>query len=226
MRFDLSIDKAALDREVDKTLTRILLAGTRAVQTQTRKLEKDLEGITRVAVRGRLYRAWKSEVYPTRPVAAYAPAGEVFVNGRARSKGAMAYFTTPGVNRKANGEWLAIPTDSAGVLGRDRLLTPGEWERRTGIRLRFVYRPNRAALLVMDNAVTARDGRGAARSLTKKRETLDRRSGVSRYAQTIPIFVLIPMQRHANRFSVEPLVRRAEAALVSDYRRRLERETA
>jgi len=50
--------------------------------------------------------------------------------------------------RSRNGFWLAIPTAAAGKSARGGRITPGEWERRRGLRLRFIYRPRGPSLLV------------------------------------------------------------------------------
>jgi hypothetical protein len=50
--------------------------------------------------------------------------------------------------RSRNGFWLAIPTPAAGKSLRGGRITPGEWERRNGLRLRFVYRRSGPSLLV------------------------------------------------------------------------------
>ena len=68
--------------------------------------------------------------------------------------------------RARNGLWLAIPTPAAGKALGGRRITPAAWERRTGLRLRFVYRRSGPSLLVSP-AVTrglrrrrAKTGRG------------------------------------------------------------------
>lgn len=86
--------------------------------------------------------------------------------------------------RAQNGFWLAVPLPAAMKSGRGGRITPGEWESRTGRRLRFVYRPGRAALLVDDGSVK----RGA--------RTMGR-DGYSKAARgfknrTVPIFALVP----------------------------------
>jgi hypothetical protein len=48
--------------------------------------------------------------------------------------------------RSRNDFWLTIPTVAAGHGLRGGRITPGEWERRTGLRLRFVYRRSGASL--------------------------------------------------------------------------------
>ena len=50
--------------------------------------------------------------------------------------------------RAKNGLWLAIPTPAAGRALGGRRITPAGWERKTGLRLRFIYRRVGASLLV------------------------------------------------------------------------------
>jgi hypothetical protein len=50
-----------------------------------------------------------------------------------------AHDTGPLIRSKS-GLWLAIPTAAAGKSTRGGWITPGEWERRRGLRLQFVYR--------------------------------------------------------------------------------------
>ena len=49
-----------------------------------------------------------------------------------------AHDTRPLIRSK-NGFWLTIPLPAAGKSLRGGRITPGEWERRRGLRLRFVY---------------------------------------------------------------------------------------
>lgn len=62
-----------------------------------------------------------------------------------------AHDTGPLIRSK-DGFWLAIPTEAAGRGLRGGKITPGEWERRRGMRLRFVYRRRGPSLLVADRA--------------------------------------------------------------------------
>lgn len=205
----LSIDGAALDREADRAVRAYLTAGTRAVANTTKILERRLEAATQSAVPGRLWRAWASVAYP-RSGPARNPVGEVFVNGRSRTQGAMTFWTQPGEIRGKSGQFLAIPLPAAGSRGRGRNLTPGEWERITGKRLRFVYRPGRASLLVLDDAVISGKGKVA-------RGNTVRRIAAGRGSSTIPIFVLVPMVKYRNAVAVAPLVAQAERDLVRNF---------
>jgi len=82
--------------------------------------------------------------------------------------------------RSRNGFWLAIPTAAAGKSARGGRITPGEWERRRGLRLRFVYRRSGPSLLVAEGRLNAR-GLGVAS-----------RAKTGRGLTTVPIFLLVP----------------------------------
>jgi hypothetical protein len=208
-------------RATEDAFTRdVLTAAKGAVDDATVWLERTLEEVTRAGVPGRLWRAWASEVYPGRGIA-QAPSGIVFVNGGARSQGAMEFFTQPGRIVGRSEQWLAIPTPAAGSRGRQRDLTPGQWERQTGIRLRFVYRPGKAALLVADEGTTnARTG--AFRPITRKRTAADAKRGYVRGAQSVPIFVLVPFVPFRNSVGIDQLIQTAETRLLGDFDRRLD----
>lgn len=192
----------------------LYLAGVRAVQRATRALEQDLEAQMRGAVKGNAWRAWKSVTYPNSARPAKDPTGMVFGNGGRRTQGMLEYWSQPGVNRSTAGFWRAIPTKAAGPTTRDRNLTPGEWERRTGIRLRMIQPrtggKGRYAMLVADGTL-ARNGSGQVRKLTKGRIEQGRKE------VTVPIFILIPEQPHANRVSIGSAVARAEQRMAQEF---------
>lgn len=221
----LSFDQREADRFADLIVTSVLTHATRAVGAATRGLEKDLEALTRTAVPGNLWKAWKSDVYPRAGRPSYAPAGEVYVNGGPRSQGAMTFWTQPGVNRARDGQWLAIPTVKAGARGRGRNLTPGEWERRSGVRLQFVYGggSGKPSFLVARQVLSGANGRGV-RAATDKRRQGGRYQGAK--TQDVIIFVLIAMQRFGNKFSVAPAIDRRRKMLNDDFARRVARVNA
>jgi hypothetical protein len=99
--------------------------------------------------------------------------------------------------RSRNGFWLAIPTPAAGKSPRGGRITPGEWERRSGLRLRFVYRRTGPSLLVAEGRLNTRGRAVASRSRT------------GRGATTVPIFLLVPQVKLRKRLD---LARDAEAA--------------
>jgi hypothetical protein len=90
-----------------------------------------------------------------------------------------AHDTGPLIRSK-NGFWLAIPTAAAGKSSKGGRITPGEWERRTGLRLRFIYRRRGPSLLVAEGRLNSTGRAVASRSKTGR--------GVA----TVPIFLLVP----------------------------------
>lgn len=208
-----SIEGAALAGE--RATREQLSIATRAVSEITRAAEQQLEARTREAVPGRLWRAWKSETFPRRGPAR-EPAGTIFINGGSRSRGAIDFLTSPGRIQKDDGGWLAIPLPAAGPRGRTRNLTPGEWERQNGARLRFVYRPGKSALLVADLGTTnARTG--TFRPITRARRAADERRGFLRGEQTVPIFVLVPFVPFRNAFAINDVLDPLPGRLASRY---------
>lgn len=215
---DLTIDED-FERDLDRWISDVLRAGTQAVATTTRSLEKSIETVTMFSTRGRLWRAWKSDTWPRDGRPAYVPTGRVFVNGKSgpRSMGAMQYFTQPGINRAKSGKFLAVPLPSAfGGRRAPHDMTPRKWEFQHGMKLRFVDRGRtKAALLVADQAIN-RFGHHVKYDATKER------GGQVMRQVTVPVFALIPFQRFANRVSIDPIVRRHEGLLAAEFERRVE----
>ena len=110
-----------------------------------------------------------------------------------------AHDTGPLIRSK-NGFWLAIPLPAAGKSLRGGRITPGEWERRRGLRLRFVYRRTGPSLLVAE-------GR-----LNTKGQAVVSRSKTGRGKVTAPIFLLVPQVKLPKRLD---LARDADRALDS-----------
>jgi hypothetical protein len=108
-----------------------------------------------------------------------------------------AHDTGPLIRSK-DGFWLAIPTPAAGKSARGGRITPGEWERRTRLRLRFIYRRRGPSLLVAE-------GR-----LNSKGRAVGSRAKTGRGLTTVPIFLLVPQVKLRKRLD---LARDAERAV-------------
>ena len=111
-----------------------------------------------------------------------------------------AHDTGPLIRSK-NGFWLAIPTPAAGKPSRGGSITPGEWERRTGLRLRFVYRRRGPSLLVAEGRLNTKGRAVASRSKT------------GRGLVTAPIFLLVPQVKMRKRLDLARDAERAVAAI-------------
>ena len=93
--------------------------------------------IVRAGLGDRLAKSVRSETYPKGKSSLNA-AGMVW----SKAKKIIGAFETGVEIRAKNGRWLAIPLPAAGTGRGNSRFTPGEWERRRGIKLRFVYRPS------------------------------------------------------------------------------------
>lgn len=154
---------------------------------------------------------------------------DVYPRGQDSADAALFFQAKPGTNaptlfdvfnngatiRSNNGFWLAIPVPAvakgrylqrSGRLGK---VTPGAWERATGIKLRFVYRRGRASLLVADNVrITSSGGivpmGGIGRSASGPNVRLQGRASAV-------IFYLVPQSQIRRRLNWSALGRQASA---------------
>jgi len=103
--------------------------------------------------------------------------------------------------RSRNGFWLAMSTPAAGKSARGGRITPGEWERRRGLRLRFIYRRNGPSLLVAEGRLNARGVGVASRAKTGRGLT------------TVPIFLLVPQVKLRKRLDLDRDAKVAQARI-------------
>lgn len=213
MRAKVSIEAEGLAAEIEKELARDVTA---SVREGTETLKGLLRGATEQAFKGnRLPKAWRGKVYPQGQNSVDA-AGVVSVRGKAADIIETALKAT--VIRARGGRWLAIPTEAAGKFGLKRgangmgatvnkrgareRITPGGFERRTGMKLRFVYeggkKGGRRAFLIADQA-TLGPGRVARPYRTKGRGS--RLYGPA--GQSFVVFVLVPQITTQKRMDLD-----------------------
>ena len=118
-----------------------------------------------------------------------------------KAPGIVGAHDTGPLIRSKTGFWLTIPTPAAGKSSRGGRITPGEWERRSGLRLRFVYRRRGPSLLVAEGRLNNRGRAVASRSKTGRERT------------TVPIFLLVPQVRLPKRLDLARDARAAQDAL-------------
>jgi hypothetical protein len=165
-------------------------AGERAVSAAMREAGNSLKTAWRAQITGaglgaRLARTIRAEQFPKGKPSLNAAAlvwskAPVIIN---------AHDTGPLI-RSRNGFWLAIPTEAGGRGFRGGRITPGEWERRRGMRLRFVYRRTGPSLLVAEGRLNTKGRAVASRSKTGR--------GVT----TVPIFLLVPQVKLPKRLDL------------------------
>ncbi len=110
------------------------------------------------------------------------------------------------------GLFLAIPTAAACKIGRSAVglrekITPKGWRRRTGLKLRFVYRRGRPSLLVADDARINTRGL-AARNRCKTGKTQTNLASVI-------MFILVPQVFLKKHLDVESAAKRQAARVPS-----------
>lgn len=192
---------AATVTDLAKLMQGEIEAGRKAVTSAVRDAGKDLQDEWRRQVIGaglgqRLARTIRSEVYPK---------GRNSLNAASmvwsRAPVIVDAHEAGPLIRSQDGFWLAIPTEAAGKGRNGKRLTPGEWERRTGMRLRFIYRRNGPSLLIAEARVS-KQGRAVAS-----------RSKTGRGLMSVPIFLLVPQVRLRKRLDLEGPARAALNAL-------------
>ena len=191
LKLDISPDLVAM-------MAAEIVAGERAVTAAVREAGIGLKTAWRSQIVGaglgpRLANSIRSEVFPKVGTSLNAAAlvwSKAPVIVGAHDAGPLI--------RSRNGFWLAIPTPAAGKALGGRRITPGAWERKTGLRLRFVYRWTGPSLLVADSVrLNARGHAAVSRSKTGRGQV------------TVPMFLLVPQVKLPKRLD---LTRDAEQA--------------
>lgn len=176
-------------------------AGEKAVTAAMRKAGSDLKQdwrgqITQAGLGRRLANSIRFATYPR--------------SGKSLDAAALVWSKAPEIIgahdtgpliRSKDGFWLAIPLPAAGKGARGKALSPGEWERRRGLRLRFVYRRRGPSLLLADGRLNNR-GLGVAS-----------RAKTGRGRASVPIFLLVPQVKLPKRLDLGRDTQKVQAAV-------------
>jgi len=176
-------------------------AGQKAVSTTMAEAGASLKSAWRTQITGaglgaRLSKTIRSRTYPkgrnSLDAAALVWSNAPVIIG--------AHDTGPLIRSKG-GSWLAIPLPAAGKSTKGGRITPIEWERRTGLRLRFIYRRRGPSLLVAEGRLNTKGRAVASRSKTGRGLT------------TAPIFLLVRQVKLRKRLNLARDAERAAAAI-------------
>jgi hypothetical protein len=204
MRFTLKTD------DLTKRLTEAEGDAARSVTGAMREVTEGLKGDLRADVVDaglgqRLANTWRGKTYPEGGASLEAAS---FVWSKAPN--IVDAFDRGVTIKSARGFWLAIPTPAAGVKGLSatggmKRITPGGWERRTGLRLRFVYRRGRPSLLVADNARLSKKGLARPNiGRTRAGAQFTRLKGRA----TVVVFILVPQVSLRKRLDIAAIAHR------------------
>jgi hypothetical protein len=204
MRFTLRTDDVARGlRDAEGDAARSVTSAMREV---TDGLKADLRAdVVDAGLGQRLANTWRGKTYPE--------------GGMSLEAASFAWSKAPnivdafdrGVTITSNrGVFLAIPTAAAGVKGISatgamKRITPGGWERRTGMRLRFIYRRGQPSLLVADNARLSKKGLARPNiGRTRAGAQFTRMKGRS----TVVVFILVPQVTLRKRLDIAAIAQR------------------
>ena len=191
LKLDVTPDLAAL-------MAAEIKAGERAVTTAMREAGGQLKTDWRRQITGaglgqRLAKSIRAETWP-KGTTSIGAAALVW----SKAPAIVGAHDTGPLIRSKTGFWLAIPTPAAGRGLRGGKITPGEWERRRGLRLRFVYRRRGPSLLVADRA-----------RINKRGQAVASRAKTGRNQVTAPIFLLVPQVKLPKRLDLDRDAERA-----------------
>jgi len=182
-------------------MAREMAKGEKAVTTALKQAGEALKAdwrseIVRAGLGARLSRSIRNKSFP-RSGQSINAAALVFSNApkiiSAHEEGSMI--------RSRNGAWLAIPTPAAGKGPRGARITPEQFERKSGLKLRFIYRRGQASLLVAEGRLSSRGSVAASRSKTGR--------GVA----TVPVFILVPQVKLSKRLDLGRAADRAQSGI-------------
>lgn len=179
-----------ISTDLEAALVAEITAGERAVSSAMRTAGEGLK----TAWRGQITGAGLGTRLANTIRAAHYPKGQPSLNAAA-----LVWSKTPVIVgahdagpliRSRNGFWLAVPLHAAGKSSRGGRMSPGAWERRTGMRLRFVYRRTGPSLLVAEGRVSSAGRAVASRSKTGRGLT------------SVPVFLLVPQVKLPKRLDL------------------------
>lgn len=193
-------------REMDRLIAEMERVNQNAIRTATNDVKLAWRAqIVGAGLGQRLGNTIRADVYPK---------GQNTMNAagflHSKAPNIISSFESGAVIKARNARFLVIPTAAAGGSRGRQSLTPADWERRTGLKLRLVLRPGKNALLVADGARISKSGRAVRKGGRRRAD------GILRGEQSAVMFVLVPQARIAKRLD---LIRQADAIANALYTR-------
>lgn len=179
-------------------------AVTTGVNEIAQRIKSDLrDQVTSAGLGSRLAKSWQAKIYP-KGQKSIAAAGWVF----SKAPKLIRAFTEGAVIKSKDGWFLAIPTEAAPKRGiGGKRINPSNFPEHSLGRLRFVYRPGKISLLVVDNLRASTGKRGGFRKASDS--ALKSGRGIT----TVVMFLLVPQVRIKKRLDYKSVVNRWEPQL-------------
>ena len=203
MRLEAAI-KGDLHKFMEQQKVAAETAVTAGVAEITDRIKNDLRGqVSGAGLGSKLAKSWQAKLYP-KAKKSIDDAGWVF----SKAPKLIRAFDEGTLIKSKDGFFLAIPTEAApkrGVGGKR--ITPSNFPEHSLGRLRFVYRPGRISLLVVDNL---RAGTGKRGGFRKASESALK---TGRALATVVMFFLVPQVKLRKRLDYKAVVNRLEPQL-------------
>lgn len=191
MRFKLAVE-GNLVKAMEAEENRIARAVTAGVNTVAEDVKQDYR--TQIAQAGlgkKLPRTITKKLYPNEP--SIAAAALVY----SKAEKIIEVFQKGSTIKSSNGFFLAIPTSSAPKKGNGgKRLTPSNFPEQSYGPLRFVYRPGKNSLLVVDGLRAKKGKRGGFARGSAKAQTTG--AGLA----TVAMFTLVPQVRMPKKLNL------------------------
>lgn len=143
MRLDVVL-QGKLSEYLENEYKKGAIAVTKGITHATDGLKNAMRSqVKSSGLSNRLANTWRGNVYP-KGKKSISAAGVVY----SKVPKIMVGFEYQTVIRGKDGFWLAIPTPAIPKKIGGKKTTPALYEKIKGIRLRYIYRPNQASLLV------------------------------------------------------------------------------
>ncbi|MFN7612570.1 MAG: DUF6441 family protein [Alphaproteobacteria bacterium] len=179
-------------------------AVTAGVAEVTERIKNDLRGqVTGAGLGNKLAKSWQAKLYP-KGQKSISAAGWVF----SKAPKLIRAFNEGALIKSKDGFFLAIPTEAApkrGVGGKR--INPSNFPEHSLGRLRFVYRPGKISLLVVDSLRASTGKRGGFRKASES--ALKSGRGLT----TVVMFLLVPQVKLKKRLDYQSVVNRWEGQL-------------
>lgn len=213
MRFTVSIEKD-LPEVMNNRLDRLKRAATSAVAVTAKEVQAAMrQQVISAGLGSRLARTIRSQSFPRGGAASLDAAANIWTN----APHIISAFNKGVTIRARDGFWLAFPTEDAGKgITRGRI-TPEEWQRRNGVKLRPVIRPGKPVLLVAEMRARAGKRGGFAMPSDTARKT-------GRGLATVVIFILVPQTRLPKKLSFDEEFERGRARLIATLSQMINRK--
>jgi hypothetical protein len=211
MRLKLAVE-GNLVKAMKAEEDRIARAVTAAVDTVAEDVKQDYRSqVARAGLGNKLVRTIRKKRYPNEP--SIGAAAIVY----SKAEKIIAPLQSGALIKSAHGFFLAIPTDAAPKKGDGgKRITPSNFPEHVYGKLRFVYRPGKNALLVVDGLRQKRGKRGGFARASASAQ----RSGTG--LTTVAMFTLVAQVRMPKKLAFGRTQDKARRRLPRQIRHNLE----